>query len=362
MIYLLIGGLLFLAIVTFVQIIRVSELLSKIRNKDVNEVTENDNNIQGKILLVVGFGFLVFVIWQIVAWKHLILPPASSLHGVEIDSLMNTTMMLILVVFFITSIILFFFGFKYRGIKGRKAFFYAHNNKLEIVWTIVPAIVLSGLIVSGLKVWDSTMNVTSENSQIIELHSRQFQWAARYAGEDNILGKHDFRLIDRATNPLSLDKGDKYTIDDKITNEVHLVVGKPVMLKFRSDDVIHSAYIPHFRVQMNCVPGVRTQFGFTPTKTTQEMREDPQIIRQMQELNDRIDAMSLIEKTVFLDENFAKTVDDLPLKFDYQLLCNKICGSAHYNMKMKFVVETQEEFDTWIAQQKEVGGLVLTKK
>ena len=152
MIYLLIGGLLFLAIVTFVQIIRVSELLSKIRNKDVNEVTENDNNIQGKILLVVGFGFLVFVIWQIVAWKHLILPPASSLHGVEIDSLMNTTMMLILVVFFITSIILFFFGFKYRGIKGRKAFFYAHNNKLEIVWTIVPAIVLSGLIVSGLKV------------------------------------------------------------------------------------------------------------------------------------------------------------------------------------------------------------------
>ena len=105
---------------------------------------------------------------------------------------------------------------------------------------------------------------------------------------------------------------------------MHLVKDKPVLLKFRSQDVIHSAFIPHFRVQMNCVPGITTQFGFTPTKTTSEMK--------------------------------AQEGED----FEYMLVCNKICGGAHYNMGMKFIVETQQEYDMWLSQQKNIKNTLLT--
>ena len=169
------------------------------------------------------------------------------------------------------------------------------------------------------------MNMDLSSAKYIEIHSKQFGWTARYSGEDNKLGKSDFRLID-ATNALGVDMTDNHSLDDKITREVHLVVDKPVLLQFRSQDIIHSAFLPHFRVQMNCVPGLITQFGFTPTKTTAQMKQE--------EGED----------------------------FEYILLCNKICGSAHYNMQMKFIVETQAEYDNWIAQQKTLGQKLLTQR
>ena len=153
---------------------------------------------------------------------------------------------------------------------------------------------------------------------------------------------------------------DNHSLDDKITREVHLVVDQPVLLKFRSQDIIHSAFLPHFRVQMNCVPGMTTQFAFTPTKTTKEMRSDPKIVQQMSTLNNKINQMTKSEKVKFL-KNYNKTIEDLPLEFDYVLICNKICGAAHYNMQMKFIVETQEEYDAWIASQKTLSEKLLTK-
>ena len=325
MINILIAVVSVLFIATFVQIIRVSELLSDLKGKDVNEVTEDDNKTQSIILLIVGFAFIVFVIWQMIKWNHFILPPASSIHGEQIDTLMSFTMTLILVVFFILTPMLFWFGYKYRGRRDNKAYYFAHNNKLEIIWTIVPTIVLTGVIIYGQKTWDEAMNVDTSDSQIIEVYAQQFQWTARYSGEDNILGDADFRLVE-GKNTLGVDMSDDFSLDDKMTREVHLVVNKPVLLAFRSQDVIHSAYLPHFRVQMNCVPGMTTQFGFTPTQTTKEMKE--------QEGND----------------------------FDYVLLCNKICGSAHYNMQMKFIVETQEEYDAWIKEQETLNERLLTQK
>ena len=316
----------FLLIVTLVQLLRVSELLSQIKNKDVNEVTENDNNTQGWLFLVVGFGFIAFVIWQMVSWNHLLLPPAASEHGVQIDGLMDVSMGLILIVFFILTPMLFIFAYKYRGRKSRKAYFFSHNNKLEVIWTVVPTIVLTALIIYGLKTWDKAMNVeVTKETKIIEVYAKQFGWTARYSGEDNVLGEANFRLV-RGPNVLGVDMLDPNAADDKITREVHLVVNKPVMLKFRSQDVIHSAYLPHFRVQMNCVPGIITQFGFTPNKTTKEMKE--------QEGDD----------------------------FDYILLCNKICGGGHWNMGIKFIVETQEEYDAWYAKQETLGKQLLTQK
>lgn len=315
-----------LVIATLVQIVRVSELLSEIKNKDVNEVTDKDNNTQGILFLIVGFGFLIFVVWQMITWNHVLLPPASSLHGTQIDLLMKVSMGLIIIVFFITSPMLFYFVFKYRGKKSNKAYFLSHNNKLEVVWTVIPTIILTALIIFGLKTWDKAMNVEiSESTKIIEVYAQQYNWTARYSGIDNKLGKANYKLV-KGKNSLGVDMLDVNSADDKMTREVHLVVDEPVLLKFRSQDVIHSAFLPHFRVQMNCVPGMTTQFGFTPTKTTAQMKE-------------------------------SEGAD-----FEYVLLCNKICGASHFNMQMKFIVETQEEYDIWIASKDNLETKLLTQK
>ncbi len=172
--------------------------------------------------------------------------------------------------------------------------------------------------------WNSITHADIENANIVEVYAKQFNWTARYAGEDNTLGAANFRLVE-GKNILGVDMKDEKAADDKIANEVHLVVDKPVLLKFRSQDVIHSAYLPHFRVQMNCVPGMTTQFGFTPTQTTKEIKS--------QEGED----------------------------FEFILLCNKICGIAHFNMQMKFIVETQEEYDAWLDSQKTLSENLLTQ-
>ena len=315
-----------LVIATLVQIVRVSELLSEIKNKDVNEVTDKDNNTQGILFLIVGFGFLIFVVWQMITWNHLLLPPASSVHGTQIDLLMKVSMGLIIVVFFITSPMLFYFAFKYRGKKSNNAYFLSHNNKLEVVWTVIPTIILTVLIIFGLKTWDNAMNVeVTESTKLIEVYAKQYNWTARYSGLDNKLGKANYKLV-KGQNTLGVDMLDINSADDKMAREVHLVVNEPVLLKFRSQDVIHSAFLPHFRVQMNCVPGITTQFGFTPNKTTAQMKES--------EGED----------------------------FEYVLLCNKICGASHFNMQMKFIVETQEEYDIWIASQDNLEKKLLTQK
>ena len=320
----LIALIVLLAIIILIQITRVSELLGENKNEDVNEVTDEDNNLQGILLLIIGMGFIVFVIWQMIEWNHLLLPPAASLHGKEIDSLMKVSMTLILVVFFILCPLLFYFGYRYRGKKTNKAYFFSHSNKLEIIWTAIPTVILTALIIYGLRTWDKAMNVDTSGYQEVEIFVKQFQWTGRYPGEDNVFGESNYQLID-PINTLGINFEDQKSFDDKIVREVHLVVDKPILLKFRSQDVIHSAFLPHFRVQMNCVPGLSTQFAFTPTKTTAQMKKE--------EGED----------------------------FEYVLLCNKICGSAHYNMQMKFVVETQEEYDQWIKTQKTVSQKLLTQ-
>ena len=321
----LIALVVLLVIVTLVQLTRVSELLGELKNEDVNKVTDNDNKNQGFLFLVIGMGFIIFVIWQMIEWNHLLLPGAASLHGEKIDVLMKFTMTMILVVFFVLTPMLFYFAYKYRGSKSNTAYFLSHNNKLEVIWTVIPTIVLTGVIIFGLKTWDETMNVDNSGAKVIEVYSEQFKWTARSSGKDNKLGGSNFKLVTNK-NALGVDMQDPYALDDKLLREVHLVVGQPVLLKFRSRDVIHSAFLPHFRVQMNCVPGLLTQFAFTPTKTTKQMKEE--------EGKD----------------------------FEYVLLCNKICGAAHYNMQMSFIVETQEEYDSWISSKKTLSEKLLTQK
>lgn len=321
----LVGLIIVVSLIVLVQLLRVNELISQVKNEDPNLVNDNDNKTQGLLVfLIAGVLFLGSVLWQFKYWGIHILPPASSLHGATIDTLMKVTCGLILFVFFITQPILAWFTYKYRGNSKRKAYFFVHNNKLELAWTIIPALILTPLIIYGLNVWNNITNVDTSNSQVIELYAKQFGWAARYAGNDNLLGSTDFRLV-KGINELGVNMEDENSSDDFITREVHLVVNKPVLLKMRSQDVIHSAFLPHFRVQMNCVPGMSTQFGFTPTQTTAEMKEQE-------------------------GENF-----------DFTLLCNKICGAAHYNMKMTFIVETEEEYNNWISSQNTLKNTLTLK-
>lgn len=330
--------LLVLVVLTLVQVMRISEISSEIQKGKDNEVSEKDNDTQGRLMLLVGFGFVISVIVMYFAWgKHLLPEPASE-HGSEIDGLMNLSMLIINIVFFVVQPILFYFAFKYRGKKGTKAVYYEHNNKLELFWTMVPALALAVLIIWGLNVWSTLMMPENEEEPIlVEVYAQQFNWTVRYSGGDNTLGYATVHEIGGA-NVLGVDTQDAASADDIVTKELHLPVGKPVKFQFRSQDVIHSAYFPHFRAQMNCVPGAITNFQFTPSITTAEIRQNKDVERHVDEVN-------AIRK--------AKGED--VWDFNYVLLCNKICGAAHYNMQMDIIVETEDEFNAWLKEQKTVA-------
>ncbi len=329
------------------QMVKIFDLAQP-KNDNPGVATDKDNTINGYLMM----GFLAFIyiitIVCIVLWGDLpLLSNSASEHGSTIDNLMIISLVLIFFVQTITQFLLHYFAFKYKGEKGKKALFFADNNKLEFIWTIIPVIVLAGLIIYGLNAWINITSVDeSDDPMVVELYAQQFNWKARYAGADNTLGLSNVRLIDiDKANILGLDEADPNAQDDIITTELHLPVGKPVLFKMRSQDVLHSAYMPHFRAQMNCVPGMITQFGFTPTVTTKEMRERPDMIEKIQNINDiRVENSKVL---------IAKGEDALErYEFDYLLLCNKICGKSHYNMQMKIIVETEEEYNAWIKQQK----------
>ncbi len=237
--------------------------------------TEKENNINGWLMLGLGAFIYGLMLYSMVQGRVVLLPQQSaSLEGEDIDKLFVITMGLIIGVQFITQFLIYYFTFKYRGVKGRKALFYADSHKLEMWWTIAPTIVLSVLIIYGLWTWNNVQDLSqSENPLIIEVYAKQFQWEARYAGEDNELGVGHVNFI-KGINTMGVDMTDKNSADDIPVRELHLPKGRKVIFKFRSQDVLHSAYMPHFRAQINCVPGMTTSFGFTPTVTTEEMRLD----------------------------------------------------------------------------------------
>ncbi len=310
--------------------------------------TDYDNKINGQLMLwFLAFIYIITIIC-FVYWGDLpLMSNAASEHGSEVDNLMTISMILIFTVQIITQFLLHWFAFKYRGEKGKKALYYADNNTLEAIWTIIPVITLSGLIIYGLFTWTSIMNIDEDaDPMVVELYAQQFNWTARYAGPDNVLGLANVRLIDiDRANVLGIDEADPNANDDIIVKELHLPVGVPVVFEIRSQDVLHSAYMPHFRAQMNCVPGMITKFAFTPTITTKDMRESPDMIDKVRNINN-----IRAEKSEALMAKGEEALE--PYDFDYLLLCNKICGKSHYNMQMNIIVETQEEFEAWIKEQK----------
>ena len=311
--------------------------------------TKKENNINGWLMLgTMVFLYTLMIYYMFFGGRDVLLPrQAGSEEGEHIDNLFVMTMGLILVVQFITQFLVYFFTFKYRGNKDRRAAFFADSHKLEMFWTLTPTVVLSGLIIYGLWTWNLVQDVTNkdDNPIYIELYAKQFQWEARYAGKDNILGEANVRNI-KGLNTTGVDMNDPNAQDDiTVLHEFHIPKGRKVIFQMRSQDVLHSAYMPHFRSQMNCVPGMKTYQGYTPKLTTEEMRKNPDIIRKVAGIN-KIRA----EKS---KELVAKGEDPLePYVFDYLLLCNKICGASHYNMQMKLVVDEEADFNKWLASQK----------
>ena len=273
-------ALLTIIIVLFVavaiwQLVKIFDL-AQAGSENSPIATDKDNRINGYLMM----GFLIFIyVITILCFYYLgdlpLMSNSASEHGPGLDNLMGISMVIIFIVQIVTQFLLHYFAFKYKGEKGKKAVFYADNNKLEAIWTGIPVIVLAGLIMYGLFTWNDIMNVSTEDDpMVVELYAQQFNWKARYGGEDNVLGKANVRLIDLdRANILGVAEDDPNAQDDVIVTELHLPVGRPVLFKMRSQDVLHSAYMPHFRAQMNCVPGMVTQFGFTPTITTAEMRQ-----------------------------------------------------------------------------------------
>jgi cytochrome c oxidase subunit II len=320
--------------------------LTQVRQKSENSQVANDkdNNIQGYLMFgFLGFIYLTTIVCFIKYGNLPLMDNAASEHGPLLDNLMVISMILIFIVQTITQALLHYFAYKYRGKKDQKAFYLADNNKLEFIWSAIPAVVLAALIFYGLYAWNDIMFVDKEDEQdaiIIELYAKQFSWEARYSGKDNVLGKANVRYIE-GVNTVGVDLEDPNAQDDIVVNELHLPKGKRVIFKIRSQDVLHSAYMPHFRAQMNCVPGMVTNFSFIPTKTTEEMRGLDDMIEKVYNIN-KIRA----KKSNQLVQEGKSPLD--PYTFDYLLLCNKICGASHYNMQMKIVVDTPQDFKAWL--------------
>ncbi|MFD0963648.1 cytochrome c oxidase subunit II [Pseudofulvibacter geojedonensis] len=332
------------------QLSKVLKIYKASKN-DTLQANDEDNKTQGNLMLGFLIFLFVFVVYGLFKWGHLVLSHPASEHGVMVDNLMNISWVVIFAVFFLTQFLLHYFAFKYQGKEGQKALYFSDSNKLELIWTIIPVITLAGLILYGLYGWNQIMSFDFEGEEeplVVELYAQQFSWTARYGGADNTLGDANVRLINAdKVNVLGLDTSDPNYADDVIVKEIHLPVGRKVWFKMRSQDVLHSAYMPHFRAQMNCVPGMVTEFAFTPTITTEEMREMPHIINKVANINE------LRAKRRAAGEE----LDDYT--FDYLLICNKICGKSHYNMQLKIVVDTPEEYEAWMKQQKTAKEVIL---
>jgi cytochrome c oxidase subunit 2 len=370
-----------LGAIAVAQLVRIYEISGKLRKNEEHEISNRDNNLNGKMMFGFMLALFAFFIYLMVVYGWTGRGSAASDEGVEMDWLLNLNFVIVIAIFFFTNFLLFFFTWRYVRKPGVPAFYYSHNNKLEMIWTVVPAVVLAVIIILGLQTWSHLTGPTTPEAEKIELFSKQFDWTARYAGADNTLGLYDYKLTqdnnelallttttidsslnnmlngvtgirslqkllnnrdtvfsDSTLNVLRTDlsrkerlyrfmsqmkenhnsKLDASAWDDIIQKDtLYLCKGQEYEITLRAKDVIHSAYFPHFRAQMNAVPGMATRMKFTPNKTTTEMRR---------EKNDE--------------------------KFNYILMCNKVCGGAHYKMKMIVVVLDKTAYKKWMDGKK----------
>ncbi len=247
------------------QIAKANEYVSVLKGE--KKAFEQNNRINGFMMIIFLVLGLAGVWWCNELFKGKILGEAASEHGEKIDMMLYITLAITGVVFFITQILLFWFAFKYQYSEKRKPFYYPHNNKLELIWTVVPAIFLTVLVGFGLYYWFKITGEAPKNALQVEVVGRQFAWIGRYPGKDKIFGKKYYKFIsDQENNQLGLDWDDKASHDDVVVSgtDIYIVKDRPVKLIIGSRDVVHDVGLAHFRMKMDAVPGIPTTMWFTP--------------------------------------------------------------------------------------------------
>lgn len=305
-------------LITF-QIAKASEYVSVLKGE--KKAFEQSNRVNAFLMVVFLVLGLIGVWWcnELFYKKTLLVQPSASEHGEKIDLMLWITLAITGAVFFLTQILLFWFAFKYQYKEKKKAYYFPHNNKLEVLWTTVPAIALCVLVGFGLYYWFQITGEAPEKSLQVEITGKQFGWIIRYPGKDGNFGKKYYKNIDDANgNELGLIWDDPATHDDVVVSQtMYVVKGQPVKLIIGSRDVIHDVGLPHFRLKMDAVPGTPTTMWFTPLYTTDEMKQ----------------------KTGNPD-------------FEYEIACDQMCGNGHYTMRGVIKVVTPEDFILWKAKQK----------
>lgn len=336
-----------LAVVLFFTIIflvaKASEMSSIGKNAD--DEMEDRSNLQGKLL----FAFLIFGLLgaAYTFWKlgPRVLPSSASVHGDLVDSMFNITTTIVVIVFVITHIVLLTFAYLYRYKKDRQAYFFPHDNRLELIWTTVPAIVLTFLVFRGINAWNEIFDFeqleTAEEVIRFEATAKQFGWILRYPGPDGEFGE---RIIDEEhisqINELGINWEDPNSRDDIFANELVFVKGKVHLAKLGAQDVLHGFYLPHFRVKMDCVPGMPTQFMFTPKYTTEEYR-------------------AILSEKKYWQQIDPETGNPKWQDFQFELACTELCGKSHFAMQKVVRVVTQEEYDAWINESQSYYNTVI---
>lgn len=302
-------------LITF-QIAKASEYVAVLRGEE--KAKKQSNKVNAFMLLAFLIIGLIGVYYCNETLKGKILGEPSSDHGKHIDTMLHITLWLTGIVFVITQVALFYFAYKYQQSDTRKAYYYPHNNKLEVIWTVIPAIALTVLVGFGIFYWFKITGDAPKDAMEVEVIGSQFKWEFRYPGKDKTFGKKYYKEI-TGENPLGQLWNDPANRDDiYVAGEpLHLVVNKPVKLVINSKDVIHDVGLVHFRMKMDAVPGTPTSMWFTPTKTTKQM----------------------IQETGRAD-------------FVYEISCDQMCGKGHTGMRGEVIVESQEAFDAWISMQR----------
>ena len=313
--------------VVIFQIAKASEYVSILKGEE--KARKQNNKINAFLLISFLILGLIGCWWcnEMFYGKTLFPQGSASDHGEQIDKMLYITLAVTGAVFFITQILLFWFAYKYQESDDRKAFYFPHNNKLELLWTTVPAIFLTVLVVFGLKYWFKMTGEAPKDSIVVEVTGHQFAWEFRYPGKDNVLGRKNYKLT-KGANSLGVDFDDPSSKDDiHVPATMHIPVGVPVKLVINAQDVIHDVGLSHFRLKMDAVPGIPTTMWFTPKYTTAQMKE--------------------------------KTGNP---NFVYEISCDQMCGKGHFSMRGMIVVETMEEYKKWLASQEPMYYTVFPDK
>jgi cytochrome c oxidase subunit II len=306
-----------LVFVVVFQIAKASEYVSVLKGEE--KTRRQNNRINGFLLL----GMLVFGligVWycnELYYGKTLFPQGSASKEGESLDRMFMITTAVTGAVFLLTQILLFWFAFKYQEKDDRKAYYFAHSTKLELIWTTIPAIALCVLVSFGLRAWFKITGDAPKDAIVVEVTGHQFGWEFRYPGQDKALGKKNYRLSS-GINSLGVDFEDPASWDDiHVGTTMHIPVNKPVKMVINAQDVIHDVGLPHFRLKMDAVPGIPTTQWFTPIYTTEEMK--------------------------------VRTGNP---NFTYEISCDQMCGRGHFSMRGVIIVESEAEYRKWLATQK----------